>query len=68
MERKVKYDYAFKYECVELVLKHHYSIKSISIQKGPCESNILKWVLLYRTYGKTGLLSRKNQDYSVDFK
>ncbi|RAR70089.1 hypothetical protein CLV55_1121, partial [Flavobacterium aciduliphilum] len=25
MERKVKYDYAFKLECVELVLKKHYS-------------------------------------------
>ena len=24
--------------------------------------------MLYRTYGKTGLLSRKNQNYSVDFK
>ena len=68
MERKVKYDYSFKHECVELVLKHHFSIKSVSIQKGPCESNIRKWVLLYRTYGRTGLLSRKNQDYSVDFK
>ena len=68
MERKVKYDYTFKLECVELVLKQHYSIKSVSSQKGPCESNIRKWVLLYRTYGKTGLLSRKNQDYSVDFK
>lgn len=68
MERKVKYDYAFKLECVELVLKQHYSIKSVSSQKGLHESNIRKWVLLYRTYGKIGLLSRKNQDYSVDFK
>ena len=25
MERKVKYDYAFKLECVELVFKKHYS-------------------------------------------
>jgi transposase len=25
MKRKVKYDYAFKLECVELVLKKHYS-------------------------------------------
>jgi transposase len=68
MERKVKYDYAFKLECVELVLKHYYSIRSVSNQKGPCESNIRKWVLLYTTYGEIGLLSRKNQDYSVDFK
>lgn len=32
------------------------------------ESNIRRWVLLYKTYGKVGLLSRKNQSYSVDFK
>jgi transposase len=25
MEKKVKYDYAFKLECVELVLKHHFT-------------------------------------------
>jgi transposase len=68
MERKVKYDYAFKLECVQLVLKQHYSIKSVSSQKGLHESNIRKWVLLYNTHGKTGLLARKNQDYSVDFK
>ena len=43
-------------------------INSFSSQKGLHESNIRKWVLLYRTYGKTGLLSRKNQNYSVDFK
>ena len=46
---KVKYYYAFKLECVELVLKQHYSIKSVSSQKGLHESNIRKWVLLYRT-------------------
>jgi transposase-like protein len=30
MERTVKCNYAFKLECVELVLKQHYSIKSVS--------------------------------------
>jgi len=25
MERTVKYDYSFKLECVELILKKHYS-------------------------------------------
>jgi transposase len=68
MERKVKYDYTFKLECVQLVLKQHYSIKSVSSQKGLHESNIRKWVLLYNTHGEIGLLARKNQDYSVDFK
>jgi len=68
MERKVKYEYAFKLECVELVLKKHYSTESVSLQKGLCESNIRKWVLLYKTHGKVGLLARKNQSYTADFK
>jgi transposase InsO family protein len=38
MERKVKYDYAFKLECVELVLKKHYSCESVSKEKGIIQS------------------------------
>ena len=68
MERKVKYDYAFKLECVQLVLESHYSCESVSKEKGPNESNIRKWVGFYNQYGKTGLLPRKNQNYSTDFK
>ncbi len=68
MERKVKYDYAFKLECVELVTNKHYSCESVSNIKGLSESNIRKWVSFYREYGKVGLLPRKNQVYSIDFK
>lgn len=68
MERKVKYDYAFKLECVKLVLEKHYSYNYVSNQKGPNESNIRKWVKFYRQYGWIGLLPRKNQSYSVNFK
>jgi transposase len=68
MERKVKYDYAFKLECVKLVLEKHYSYNYVSNQKGPNESNIRKWVKFYSQYGGIGLLPRKNQNYSVDFK
>ena len=68
MERKVKYDYAFKLECVELVLKKHYSCEWVSKQKGPNKSNINKWVKFYKQYGRTGLLPKKNQNYSTDFK
>jgi transposase len=68
MERKVKYDYAFKLECVELVLKKHYSKTAVSRLKGPDESNIRKWVSFYQCYGKSGLLPRKNRSYSIDFK
>lgn len=68
MDRKVKYNYEFKLECVELVLKKHLSSESVSKLKGPNESNIRKWVGFYKKYGKTGLFPRKNQSYSVDFK
>lgn len=68
MERKVKYVYAFKLECVELVLKKHYSILHVSKLKGPNESNIRKWVSFYKAYGHVGLLPRVNKSYSVEFK
>jgi transposase len=68
MERRVKYDYAFKLECVRLVLEKHNSCETISKLKGPDESNIRKWVGFYKHYGKIGLLPKKNQKYSIDFK
>lgn len=68
MERKVKYDYTFKLECVELVLKKHYSCGYVSNLKAIDESNIRKWVSFYKVHGKIGLLPRRNQSYSIDFK
>jgi transposase len=68
MERKVRYDAAFKLECVKLVLEKHYSCNYVSKQKGLNESNIRKWVRFYKQYGSIGLLPRKNQSYSVAFK
>jgi transposase len=68
MERKVKYDYAFKFECVKLVVEKHYTCDCVSNLKGPDESNIRKWVAFYREYGPISLLPRKNQSYSVAFK
>jgi len=68
MERKVKYDYAFKLECVEFVTNKHYSCEWVSNKKGISESNIRKWVSFYREYGKAGLFPRKNCIYSINFK
>lgn len=68
MERKVKYDYAFKLECVEMVLKKHYSNNYVSKLKRIDVSNIRKWVSFYQYYGKAGLLARKNQSYTQAFK
>ena len=50
MEKKVKYDCVFKLECVELVLKKHYSSQYASKLKGLNEFNICcKWVSFYKT-------------------
>lgn len=68
MERKVKYDYAFKLECVELVVNQQLSSESAAIKKGISESNVRRWVSFYREFGKAGLLPRKNRVYSIDFK
>jgi len=68
MERKSKYDYAFKKECVELVLNNGYSSRRVSKLKGPDESNIRKWVSYYKTYGESGLISGKNRKYTLDIK
>jgi transposase len=68
MERKTKYDYTFKLECVELVLKKHYSAGYVSKLKQTARWNIRKWVSFYKTYGEIGLLPRVNQIYSSEFK
>lgn len=68
MERKVKYDYAFKLECVELVTNEHYSCVSVASKRSVSKSNIEKWVRFYSEYGEKGLLPRKNRSYDVDFK
>lgn len=68
MERKVKYGYTLKLECVELVLKKHFSYGYVSRLKDIPRSSIRKWVNFYKTYGKIGLLPRRNQIYSVEFK
>ena len=68
MERKVKYDYAFKEECVKLVLEQHRSFGFVSKLKGVDKSNIRKWVEFYKKLGDSGLLPRINQSYTADFK
>ena len=68
MERKVRYDYTFKLECVELVLKKHYSDGYVSKLKQIPRWNIRKWVSFYKAYGKNGLLPRINRSYSAAFK
>ena len=68
MEKKVKYNYAFKLECVELVLKQHFTDGYVSKLKQIPRWNIRKWVSFYKAYGEIGLLPRINQSYSAEFK
>ena len=68
MERKVKYDNAFKFECIKLVLEKHYSCNHVSIEKGLETSNLRKGIGFYKEYGAIGLLPRKNQSYTLGFK
>lgn len=68
MERKVKYDYAFKLECVKLVLEKHYSRQYVSKLKNLDESSIRMWVNFYNKFGEKGLFPRKYENYPIDFK
>jgi transposase len=68
MERKVKYNYDFKLRCVEEVLKKNRSICSVAKGNDIRTSNLCRWIAFYRKLGKQGLLPRKNQSYSIDFK
>jgi transposase len=63
-ERKVKYDYAFKLECVKLVLEKCILATMYLLKKRiEIKPSQMDWV--YKYYGAIGLLPRKNQSYSV---
>ena len=68
MERKVKYSYEFKLLCVKEVLEQHYSINSVAKKYNVDNKSVDLWLDLYQNYGGMGLLPRKNQTYTVDFK
>lgn len=68
MEIKVKYDYEFKLRCIEEVLKKNRSKESVAVENGISQTNLGRWLSFYLKFGKEGLLSGKNQDYSSSFK
>ncbi len=68
MERKVKYNYEFKLRCIGEVLNKNRSKESVAVENGISSTNLGRWLNFYVKYGKQGLLSRKNQNYSSDFK
>lgn len=68
MERKVRYSFEFKLQCVEEVLKKHRSAESVANEHGLDKSNLRRWVIFYCKYGTSGLLPRQYQIYDSAFK
>jgi len=68
MERKVKYSYEFKLDCVKEVLENGRTVESVAKENGFDESGLRRWISFYRAYGLDGLLNRRNQKYSSSYK
>lgn len=68
MERKVKYDVAFKLKCVLLVDQKNQSATVVSQRYGISLSQLNRWRENYRERGIKGLISTKNKTYTAKFK
>ena len=68
MNKRIKYDYNFRLQCVEAVVKHNRSANSVAEEKGIERSNLRLWIGFYRQFGKAGLKERKCQNYDVSFR
>lgn len=68
MERKLKYDVAFKLKCVKLVEAKNYAASTVSQKYGINRSQLDRWILNYRRLGLKGLISAKNRSYTAEFK
>jgi len=68
MFKRNKYNYEFRLQCVEAVLKGKSSVRSISKEKGIEDSNLRLWLGFYEQYGKSGLKARVKQYYGSSFK
>lgn len=68
MYKRNNYDYEFRLQCVEAVLKEHRSILSVAAEKGFDPSNLRLWIMFYEQYGELGLHQRNKQSYEVSFK
>lgn len=68
MIRKVKYDLEFKLRCVKVVLEENDSISHVAKVNGIAPKQLCRWVDAFNYYGIVGLESRRNTNYSVEFK
>lgn len=68
MNKSNKYNYGFRLQCVEAVLKDKRSVKSVAREKGFNESNLRLWVGFYQKYGQSGLSPVGKQHFDSRFK
>lgn len=68
MFKRNKYNYEFRLQCVEAVLKGNGSVKSVSKEKGIDCANLRLWLGFYERYGKSGLKPRVKRHYDLSFK
>src|SRR5690606_10508134 len=68
MNKRNKYNYAFKLQCVESILKAGESISAVSKEKGVDKANLKLWIGFYQRYGDSGLMPRRKQTYDLTFK
>ena len=68
MFKRNKYNYGFRLQCVELVLKDQRFVREVATEKGFEPSNPKLWLGFYEKYGKAGLKPRCKQFYDPGFK
>lgn len=68
MNKRFKYNYQYRLQCVEAVVKRHQSLESVAGEKGLRPSNLRLWIGFYKRFGKDGLKARGYQHYEAAFK
>jgi transposase len=68
MCKRRKYDYEFRLQCVEAVLKGRRSVRTVAKEQGIEHSNLRLWLGFYESYGKPGLVPRMKRRYDASFK
>lgn len=68
MNKRNKYNYAFRLRCVEAVLKGNRPVKEVAAAEGFEHSNLRLWVSFYQQYGPSGLVCKGKRHYDAAFK
>lgn len=68
MNKRNKYNYAFRLQCVEAVIKENRSVRDVATDRGVNRTNLRLWLRFYEQYGPSGLISDGKQQFGSAFK